>query len=56
LSDRLSIMSAAAGRAMQNVLDLTSADRVVVVTDPLTAECGEAFLTAARALNCPSRL
>ncbi len=56
MSDRLSIMSAAAGRAMQNVLDLTSADRVLVVTDPVTAECGEAFLEAARALSCPSRL
>ena len=34
MSSRLPIMSAAAGRAMRNVLDLTAADRVLVVTDP----------------------
>jgi hypothetical protein len=49
-------MSAAAGRAMKNVLDLTAADRVLVVSDPATAECGDAFLDAARTLGCASRL
>lgn len=56
MSTRLSTMSAAAGRAMQNVLDLTAADRVLVVTDPVTAECGEAFLEGARALGCAAQL
>lgn len=49
-------MSAAALRAMQNVLDLVPADRVLVVTDTPTAACGEAFADAARALGCPVRL
>jgi leucyl aminopeptidase (aminopeptidase T) len=55
VSNRLSSLSAAAGRAMLHVLDLTAADRVLVVTDPVTAECGEAFLDAARTLGCTAQ-
>lgn len=53
---RRTVMTAAAGRALTSVLDLAPADRVLVVTDPQTAECGEAFLAAARALGCPTRV
>ncbi|MBK8164623.1 MAG: aminopeptidase [bacterium] len=45
-------MAAAALRAMQNVLDLAPADRVLVVTDAATAACGAAFATAAREHGC----
>jgi len=46
-------MSAAALDAMINVLDLAPADRVVVVTDPETSNCGEAFATGAETHGCP---
>ncbi len=49
-------MAAAALRAMRNVLDLTPADRVLVVTDSATRACGEAFAAAARDHGCPARL
>ncbi|MBK7190222.1 MAG: aminopeptidase [bacterium] len=54
--DRLGTMSAAAARAMQNVLELTAADRVLVLTDEVTQECGEAFAAAASSLGCATRL
>lgn len=54
-ADRAS-MAAAALRAMQNVLDLAPADRVLVVTDAATAACGEAFAAAARDHGCAVRL
>lgn len=54
--DRLGTMSAAAARAMQNVLELNAADRVLVLTDEVTQECGEAFAAAARSLGCATRL
>ena len=54
--DDLSRMSDAAGRALAGVLDLTGDDRVLVVTDPATAACGDAFFDAARALGCVTSL
>lgn len=49
-------MAAAALRAMRGVLDLAPADRVLVVTDSATADCGEAFARAARDHGCPVHL
>ena len=46
-------MSTAALDAMIHVLDLEPDDRVVVVTDPETSQCGEAFATGAEAHGCP---
>lgn len=56
MTDPAATMAAAALRAMQNVLDLAPADRVLVLTDTATAACGEAFAAAARSLGCPTRL
>lgn len=49
-------MAAAALRAMRNVLDLEPADRVLVVTDSVTAACGQAFATAAGDHGCAAHL
>jgi leucyl aminopeptidase (aminopeptidase T) len=48
-------MSAAALDAMIHVLDLDPADRVLVVTDPQTETCGEAFAVGAENHGCPVR-
>lgn len=54
--NHLETMSAAALDAMVHVLALVPADRVLVVTDPETAVCGEAFFHAATSLGCPAAL
>jgi leucyl aminopeptidase (aminopeptidase T) len=51
--DRMQTMTAAALDAMIHVLDLEPSDRVLVVTDPETAACGEAFALAAADHGCP---
>jgi leucyl aminopeptidase (aminopeptidase T) len=53
LSDLSETMSAAALDAMIHVLDLAPDDRVVVVTDPQTLRCGEAFAIGAENHGCP---
>ena len=45
-------MTAAALDAMVHVLDLVPGDAVLVLTDPETRICGEAFAAAARSLGC----
>lgn len=45
-------MIESARRAMVNVLDLVSSDRVLVVQDPRCGRCSEAFAEAARAVGC----
>lgn len=45
-------MAAAARDAMLHVLDLVPADRVLVVTDPETRACGNAFAAGAREVGC----
>jgi len=54
--NRLQTMSAAALNAMRHVLELTPADRVLVVTDDPTRSCGEAFFRAAAEYGCPVHL
>ena len=49
---QLDPMAAAARDAMTHVLDLVPADRVLVVTDPETNACGEAFANGARDIGC----
>jgi len=49
-------MTDAALRAMVQVLGLTPDDRVLVVTDDLTLEAGEAFRAAAAGLGCATTL
>ena len=53
LSNPSRTMSTAALDAMIHVLDLVPDDRVVVVTDPQTARCGEAFAAGAEQHGCP---
>jgi aminopeptidase len=48
-------MIAAARRAMTAALDLTAADEVLVIRDPLCGSCGEAFAAAAREEGCRVR-
>lgn len=48
-------MNQTALSAMTHVLDLAPSDRVLVVTDPVTRTCGEAFAAAARARGCTVR-
>ncbi len=45
-------MVSSAQRAMVNVLQLRSEDRVLVIQDPLCMKCGEAFAEGARAEGC----
>lgn len=45
-------MIGAARRAMVNVLELTSGDRVLVVQDPQCEKCSRAFYEAAKAEGC----
>ena len=54
--DRSTAMAGAARDAMRHVLDLAPADRVLVVTDPESAACGEAFARGAREHGCTVRL
>ncbi len=44
-------MATAARNAMVHVLDLTPSDKVLVVTDPETVACGEAWETAAQTIS-----
>lgn len=46
-------MVQAALAAMTHVLDLDSADQVLVLTDQETRECGQAFAEAAEEFGCP---
>jgi leucyl aminopeptidase (aminopeptidase T) len=45
-------LAAAARNAMTHVLDLVPEDRVLVLTDPETRTCGEAFARGATGLGC----
>ncbi|MCB1183491.1 aminopeptidase [bacterium] len=54
--DRSTAMAGAARDAMRHVLDLAPADRVLVVTDPESAACGDAFARGAREHGCTVRL
>ncbi|MBU2501141.1 aminopeptidase [bacterium] len=53
--DKPAGMNQTALSAMTNVLDLAPSDRVLVVTDPVTRTCGEAFAAAAKARGCSVR-
>jgi len=48
-------MIQAARRAMVAALELTAADDVLVIRDPLCGSCGEAFAAAAREVGCRVR-
>ena len=50
--DKQEIMAGAALNAMTHALELKASDRVLVVTDPQTATCGEAFVKGAESLGC----
>jgi leucyl aminopeptidase (aminopeptidase T) len=50
--NRMETMSAAARQAMKHVLDLVPEDRVLVVTDKATENCGAAFAAGARDHGC----
>lgn len=47
-------MIAAALNAMRHCLKLSAADRVLVLTDLQTLDCGQAFAAAAESLDCPT--
>lgn len=52
MQDQMEPMADAARDAMTHVLDLEPSDRVLVVTDPETAGCGEAFALGAERHGC----